>query len=1040
MAFDNTINTYNAYAATATVQSMTNAEFVADAYAKLLGLTGDFSNSTARKDYWVAKLEDGSLTKETFADAFLTAASTVQGDFITEAEFQYNQDVVAAITAADATNNDITDIETVVAGSGAEVPDAANPGSDIELTDGRDNLDGTDGDDTFVAAAGQNQNGAIANAFSTGDEIDGGAGRDKLVASIMPDYNLSPLVEQVIRAKTKNVEEMHFEVTENAGVFGGSSTPVTVQATRMENVEEFWSNFSDSDLKITDINLNGGNLNITKDVTFGMRDTKADAGLTATFDSNSITKEGAKKENSALSVQIADVSTETPATPLANVNMDLGFSLGGVDYVLEDIQADGGTYPGLITAIQTALAAEGLGDLAVTPGASYTNVTFAGNTVNLPFTATEVVITDPAGAAFTDVTFTQNAIAPVAGGFLVAGTAAPADPTETSTMIETNLILDNAGRGSMGGDVEIGGQSTSPIGVEKFNVTVDRDSKIASLKQSVNNNTALSHIDIDSMGANGNLTIGKIDDDLSSVTAGDFKGDTLTIGTGTAVNDLQSFNSAGSNTNVTLNAAYDGTGRASDAVAFTINTGAGNDTIDATLTGLSASGSTAASLTITSSGGNNTIDLTGSAAANSNVATVTTGSGTDTVTGAGTHLTASTGAGNDVIYAENTGTGTTAQIAAGVATTAYGTTTATTNSTVINGVNFLNGRDVVVTLGLPGTNPASPFVDGLEVIANVKASNGLLTTERDVYNAVEKAINEDAVLNKLATASVDSNGTLTVKYIVDGVTTAGPADAIIDFKVLSNAATDLNGAEAANLLAAVKEAYGDSQITATDITAAYDSITNASQTVDVTIAGTASTTTGVNTVKGGAGDDVIVLSSETGSLIDTVQFDAGNFGNDTIVHFTDGAGGDVLDFTAWLNNQENLTGSTSVDSRTDIAITLDTSNTASVIVANQVTVIDFSVLGTGGGVTFDNMTNADVLGALTAAGGFTVGAANAGIVGSTQNSLLMVQDKGGVTANEGEYKVYQVVSNNAAGEGFTSATLVGSIDFSNEQTFHVDNF
>lgn len=120
MAFDTTIETYNAYAATLT--EMTNAEFVADAYAKLLGLEGDFVNSAARIDYWVAKLDAGTLTKETFAAQFLLEASTTQGELLTDEDFAYNQGITAAIEAADATNITIAVIATVIADSGLTPP------------------------------------------------------------------------------------------------------------------------------------------------------------------------------------------------------------------------------------------------------------------------------------------------------------------------------------------------------------------------------------------------------------------------------------------------------------------------------------------------------------------------------------------------------------------------------------------------------------------------------------------------------------------------------------------------------------------------------------------------------------------------------------------------------------------------------------------------------------------------------------------------------------------------------------------------------
>ncbi len=470
------------------------------------------------------------------------------------------------------------------------------------LTEGRDVVTGTENDDTFIGMVGQNQNGAVSNAFATGDVIDGGAGRDKIEASMLNDNEVdgsSFAVTQAPRPVTRNVEEVFIEALEG----------VTLDATRMEGVEEFWSDFSRGNMTFTGVNLRGSNLNITKDVTFGIKDTMDETNFTALFDSLSLTREASNPSNSQLLVRIADVSTETPEAPLTNVNLNLSFNLGEDTISLEDVQSTDGSYAGLVEAIQDALALEGYAGLTVELSTPYDEVTVAGNTVVLPFVAQEILITDPAGNAFSSVNFTQSAIEPVADGFLVAGNAQPVDPSETSNLIESNLVLDNAGNGSLAGEVIIGGMSNSDLGVERFNVFVDRSSKIASLETT---NDALQEIHIASIENEnnaGNLYIGATQADLNEIDANAFAGQNLSLGEDTEISNLTFLDASGTSANITFVADYDGTGRASNEQAFVISTGSGNDEITAVVDGTSLSGSTLTSLTVNSTGGNNVVTL-----------------------------------------------------------------------------------------------------------------------------------------------------------------------------------------------------------------------------------------------------------------------------------------------------------------------------------------------------------------------------------------------------------------------------------------------
>lgn len=1044
-------------------------EVVSQLYLNLFGRPAE----AAGLEYWVEG-EGAEVTIDDLIFALSNGAGTSDRQTLDNRVevAQYYSDNAAAFDKAES-----ADLIADVDANPATVEDAKNaidggeqpsvPGDTFVLTEGRDVVTGTDNDDLFVGLVGQNQNGAISNALSTGDMLDGGAGRDRIEATMLNDNETDAFdFGQAPRPITSNIEEVSIEALEN----------VDLDATRMEGVEEFWSDFSRGDLQIDNVNLRGSNVNNTNDITFGLKDAQGGArgevgaGLEAYFESQALVRPDSSQINSQLLIRIADVSTETPDTPLANVSVNLGFSLGGVAYELEDVRSVDGTYAGLVNAIKNALVAEGLPGVSVELSTPYEEVTFAGNTVTLPFIAQEILLTDPVGNAFEGVNFTQSAIQPVQGGFLVAGNAAPVDPSVVGALIETNLVLDNAGRGSVAGHVEIGGDSNSGLGIEKFNVTVDRDSAIASLTTTTGFTPAtanghLQEIEIASAAdANGSLYIGATQAGLREIDANGFAGTSLQLGgskalhAGSFIQDLAFLDAGNTTANVTfVGENIAGLGDQSNSIV--VNTGSGNDIINVAFSGSnSGSAGSAIRATINAGDGDNTVSVSSGGGAifdpvapgTGTLASITTGSGADVIRGGDVYTNISAGAGNDVIYADNTGlsnivpvlgdVGTIAQLNAGVVS-GLPANDLDIDGHDVNGTELLYGRQVQVTLGLPGMNPAVQFEEGLEVVADiVPANGGYLTTERDLYEAVARAINTDPVLNKLAVASVTSANNLVVTYLIDGESTLG--DGIVAIDILGEW-DDLSTAQQNNVVSALEAKYRDSEISDTAVETAYDGI-DTEATVDVTLAGENAVTAATNTINAGTGDDVIVLnSSADADAIDTLEFDAGQFGNDTIVHFSDGAGGDILDFTAWLDNVRSTSGS--AESQVRIDGNLNTS--AGAIDANDVTVVDFATLApmiTATNVTFASMTDAQVLAALKQTGGFTVGTPDAELVGGVQKSLLIVQNVGNTVAtaqdNEGEYKVFQVTSTGTGTEDFGSVTLVGSLDFGAEQTFAVENF
>lgn len=806
--------------------------FIEHIYINTLGKT--YAEDAEGIDFWVARLANGESRGEVVA-ALVAAAMDPQYAG-TPAQQQFLNRVEVSDYAADNIQNVPENYKQTLGFNGdlvvTENPGTISPakkavqelavetdgGSDnggqpgskgetFFLTEGRDKLEGTDGADTFYGFVGQNQNGTLANELATGDIIDGGAGRDKIIASLQADLRADSGVVASVNPRTTNVEEVHIEALDTATV----GVDVLLDAGRMDSVEEFWSDNSSADFTIRDVRL-GSKLNITKDITFGLRETDFDTDFTALFDSQSLTAASSKNVNSALSIRVADVSALDDTKPLANVKMNLSFKLGGETITLSNIVADGGTYLGLVTAIRTALVDAGY-DLDVAVGAQYNSVTIANNTVNLGFTASELLIVDPNGESFTDIEFTQSNINPVPGGFLVAGNADNAPPSVTSSLIESNLILDNAGRGSTAGDVLIGGMSNSNKGVEQFNVTVDRNSKIASLNTT---NNTLQNIIIDSKGANGSLTIGQTQDNLLKIDANAFKGASLTIGNRAEVFNLEQLQASSTSADVNFYAEYDGSNRSSSKQEFFIATGAGSDHIEADVVGTSTSGSTQTTLTINAGNGNNTVIVDSDAG--ENVVTVTTGSGSDVIRGNGATLIASTGAGDDVVYAENTGFKALAQVAATAGVVASVPATDTVAATLGN-LELMAGKQLTVTLAVgdvASAGAAAALVDGFESKAvTIKASNGSLTTQADINNAIVEAINTDPVLNKLAKAFLHSDGNVYVEYLVDGVQIADSIDVTIS-----------NAVPAVVVSAAMQKEYrdfvNDSSLSTAAIQALYD--------------------------------------------------------------------------------------------------------------------------------------------------------------------------------------------------------------------------
>lgn len=1122
--------------------------------------------------YWVGLLEGGTSRGEVVSGLIDAVANYANdNDPATAAAFsQFQNRVAVSNYTADNLESAPADYESSLRfGDGLEVDDNVstvgqaqqqvdqleeaegnNPGIEgdtIRLTSSTDRVEGTENNDTFEAFLGQNEFvGGVSNTLSSADNIEGGAGNDSLYAQLVEEFVGAGSTTIDVQPTINSVETIDFEARDLTE--GGGS--VTVDAKNISGVDTIGSKFSDGDLVIENLTTldENGNARNTEDLTISMDHTDnfnsdGDASdLTVYFDEDYLLS-GQTSSTSQANYWLLDEDSENyNEEPLLNIERNgVSLEIDGtpIDIVMDqDVAEASDTWTAYANALQARIdqmVAEGVTELQginVIVDRNNLDSTFNDFGVEVPIPA--ITLLDSKGRDLTPTGFISPEDA--TGAFDIYGNFDNVESVELDNPLAVDVELEKVGREGEGGNLTIGGKSLSATegqGIEVFNIDVlGADNKPSNLGQIVSTNDALKTINIatgdefvdgDSFASltvrgEGNeqgesaLPFGG---ELDMVNATEFLGD-LTIGNETAAQNLGTLNATGGG-DVTF------FGNNDDGENHVVTTGAGSDNI--TLT--STDSTTATTATVSTGAGNDTVTVNG----NGTTANIDTGTGNDVINGNGVNITVDAGAGNDTIYAENTGNKGVAQLDTG---SVYTTTAGTGTATAVSAADVLGGRQVQVTVAMPedaDSIPADSFTDGYEVTAQIEASDGNLTTERDLYEAAAKAINEDPMVNQLVEASVDAAGNLQVNYLVDGVTVAG--ENLVQVEVLGEWA-DLNSSEQDRILNEVRAKYADSAITAGDLEALYNNANGledfaaqvadtgvaavftadltglaaaagSTETLDFTIdgntvtltegtdftgqadetalagelagntvtidgvtytiaqvgatsevtltagttgevegdlsindgttevtgtqttegtdttLGTDSVTDGVNEVNAGTGDDVVVLSSND-AVNDTVVFDQGGFGNDSIVHFNSATGGDVLDFTAWLDNDVSASGSAESEVRVDTTLVAN-----GAITENSVTVSDFATLSpAGANTTFENMTDAQVLEALNADATFANDAADATLVGNQQNSIVMVENGD----NTGEYKVYEVTSETAAGsDNFTGATLVGTADF-----------
>jgi len=956
------------------------------------------------------------------------------------ADFASLQAVVADVTS-DATT--VTNQKTLI--------DANLDSLSQTLTTGQDNLTGSAGNDGFTAWIFDNQNTA-----QSGDMINGGAGTDTLLAEIGESQDFA------ISLKTESLEVAQFRIQENDNSDGGANDiggDVQIDAQDMNGTVEFWGVDQRAKLIVEDIQA-GSN-----DVTIGWRDSDAGANVDLEIYFDNITAPSAVTADSQLFIELLDLEAmAATGDPLTNnPYIGLTFTMDGVTQTLEGTSAIKTSYAALVDELNAALD---------------TDPAWANITASLGSTFTAINSDDGNSYEGTTIVLTNSGAEELGAGGWIADGVLPPDtnihttqsttPPATSTeLTQTNIIFDEVGSGSKGGDfvageISQGGYSGS-AGIQQFNIQV-QDNSWANSIASTNDTLEVVMVENES-GFDGTLRIDSLDDARVFDASGMDGAVNLTAeleenviskyldltdtNTDPDADDVN-FNYTMGTGNDTLSLEVDGDAVGHEDFILNVSAGTGDDTVTVGIT------DSAGNLEATT----NEWYANQAVGVNVNELNVLGGSGNDTLTvqGGGDYMIEG-GSGNDDIYVDNTAT---------KATWTVGTALA--EAATYTGANVAGQRsadivsDAIVSGVLYETKLTIAF-NGFEATVDVDTDSGdnYVGSQLTLNNAIKSAIDSDTVLSKWLAYEDGPGNVLLIKSLVDDVLaeTAAPTFTLVGSG--SAAGGDYNAADVAALSSTAKNAIisGDATLNSGSADAAIATAMNTAidlfeggagdhlTDVEVTAAvGAASTFDNDSIVHADAGSNTIVLSSDDTSN-NTVVFDT-TFTKTSIISFeadyavADGHE-DILDFTAYLTNETSTTAS--AISATRIATTLNADATVEV---NSVTVSTAAAFTTTD--TFAGLTAANLLSAINNGGTNYAGLAdatlnaqiNAGGIANFYSSageaVVLIENDG----NVGEFKAFQLTwdddSATNANADFSAATLLGTIDFGSEAITAAGNF
>lgn len=657
--------------------TQTNSEFATAFIGNLVG-----STVTGAPLAWAISWAEGQLNAgsskadvmQLATQALLDAGST-HADFGVASATLANQIQGAANYSETENSNDIAVLQAAIASitsDPATIPAVIVPpvvGETTLLTTGQDNITGTAGDDTFIGTIFDNQNTA-----QSGDRIDGGEGTDSLSIDVGNSQSFAVTLD------TNSVE--NFAVRAQATATDSNQNnldAVQIDAERMVGTNRYESNNSRDDVVIEDVRIEDSQ--VTGDITVAMVQTdpgNVDFGVY--FDQPSLRAAAATTAGAVLNLELMDTrSADAGNDPLLNNPYNgFTFSLDGTEYVVSSDAIDAATtYTDLLTAIQTKLTTiVGLENFSAAITGTFTAIdTDSGNAQ----TGQTITLTNSGSGVITSGNYTvAGNTVPGSSGLHTEQNTTP--PAVSGNLITSQVVLDHVGRGSMGGDLVIGGLSTGNTsdsrGVEQFNIVVERDSELQEINST---NNTLREVFITNGSTNGNLVVaGETNLDGFNTVPGSQGNagftDVRIIDASTMVGSVNL------NTELTGNVVskymnlVDTQGNvAADDAEFIYTLGTNSDTLSLTTSNLNlaAAGNSSRedfSLVLNGGAGNDTIThIIGNGAGNDGTPwyensklqadlTINGDAGNDTITttGAG-NFTINAGSGDDTVYTDNSG-------------------------------------------------------------------------------------------------------------------------------------------------------------------------------------------------------------------------------------------------------------------------------------------------------------------------------------------------------------------------------------------------
>lgn len=470
---------------------------VADVLIANLGITGAAAITVA-KDYITSQLDAVDYTvRGAVIDDMVGLFSGLTGDATFGA-------------AATAWNASLANAENY-----AKQPnslDIIGDNTPFILSAGLDSIFGNAKDNIFEAHIVNN-----SNTLQSGDKIDGGDGNDSLQADIGNSQGFA------ITAETTNVENAAFRAQAVSSDSTDNNTSrtneVQIDAQRMSGVTQWESNNSRADLLIEDVRILDSQ--ITKDITITMRETDpghVDYGVY--FDQYSL--RSSAQSSSVLGLELMDTRTvlanekdpvtgellaikESPYTAVQFHYQINGSQQPKIAQVTSNNIDNAKTWTQLRDAIKAAIDGDSelnqlgltvrLGDPTVSPDDTAkpdtywafdtkTNTKLLGQRIILESSKASLYADQGAGDGWKTASGAQ---VPIDSGLHT--NVRKLDSSNTD-LVASKIILDDVGRGSMGGDLVVGGLSVGDTslskGVQRFEIEVQDNSKLQTINSTNN--------------------------------------------------------------------------------------------------------------------------------------------------------------------------------------------------------------------------------------------------------------------------------------------------------------------------------------------------------------------------------------------------------------------------------------------------------------------------------------------------------------------------------------------------------------------------